>query len=213
MSQFLLESRVHLMEVRRHTSVLVCLLVLSMGCADSESAAGPAVSTTEPSAPTQSTQSEPPYIIPQPDKPQSPTDTPPAEKEAPDFLGQPCVEHENCIDEETGTTGYCVATHPAGGKTCTVECVDECPSGYGCTAVANAAGSDSLFLCINKCDGTVTAGCPAHQWVFQVGSAVIKSQDAEHATRITVGPGGPVGRSLPEGAGHGVSWGFYNVIR
>jgi hypothetical protein len=53
--------------------------------------------------------------------------------------GCPCLHNEDC------TTGWCVPT--SDGYRCTKECDAECPEGFSCKGVNNAAG-DPVFLCV-----------------------------------------------------------------
>ncbi len=54
---------------------------------------------------------------------------------------QPCAENVDC------PSGYCVES--ADGRTCTRECVSDCPSGWACTSVSGT-GSDVVFLCVPR---------------------------------------------------------------
>ena len=54
-------------------------------------------------------------------------------------FGQPCTENEDC------ETGFCVEGPE--GFVCTQPCLEGCPDGYSCKAVANTY-PDVIFLCI-----------------------------------------------------------------
>ena len=73
-------------------------------------------------------------------------DTGTGEDELPAFFGEPCSSNEQCVDDD-GNEGWCVQVDADGNKECTIDCIEDCPDGYGCVAIQNAT-SDSLFVCM-----------------------------------------------------------------
>ncbi len=60
-------------------------------------------------------------------------------EKAPGQLGDPCHENSDCV------SGFCIEGHD--GFICTRTCIDDCPEGYACKGVANAA-PDPVFVCV-----------------------------------------------------------------
>ncbi|MCC6622109.1 MAG: hypothetical protein IT385_12675 [Deltaproteobacteria bacterium] len=58
---------------------------------------------------------------------------------SPGGFGAPCVESGDC------DSGYCIQS--ADGFTCTITCVEDCPTGYGCRAVTSGS-ADVTLLCV-----------------------------------------------------------------
>mgnify|MGYP004318839527 CR=1 FL=1 len=61
--------------------------------------------------------------------------------ELPEDFGDPCLFNDDC------STGWCVPTSEGPtGYACTIECLEDCPEGWGCKSVAGV-GQDIIFLC------------------------------------------------------------------
>lgn len=66
-----------------------------------------------------------------------------AERALPRGFELPFDENIHCLDSETGKQGWCAKVGDGGAPICTLACIEECPDGYGCIAIANV-GSDGL---------------------------------------------------------------------
>lgn len=83
--------------------------------------------------------------------------------EYPEWFGQECSDNSQCKDD--AVTGFCVED-AEGEKTCTVECTENCPEGYGCAGV-QLGGADPTFVCVKKtstnCEPCETDGDCIHE--------------------------------------------------
>ena len=94
----------------------------------------------------------------------------------------PCQNNEDCC------SGFCVlAACKTGERVCTTQCLDECPTGFGCQQIG-FTGGDPIFVCMPKCDPLCNLEC-LKDADCALGNSCQKQEKSQYCLRACGGEG------------------------